>query len=555
MEPQGEQEQAGQRGGRVTAGIMSVIMLVAIVAAYALFQAGFFVPGCTEWDSAGYMVLAERIAAGGPLAVAEDDLLLNHGHMWVENERGETIPKFAPGQSLLMAAALRLWGETAAYAVTPFLGALCLAGAYLLIRLWASRAASLLAVFALATNPIYLFYTNYLLSHAADVCCVTWGMYFLWLWARRPGPWSGLGAGLLLGYAQLVRPANALLVLVVIGAAAVTFAAHWRERRFWGGALALSAAYAVFPVLHMAYNDHVYGHVLRTGYALCGEQAAFSWPTFTRNAAYALDVLGGTGLSAYFGLGLVGILAARPHRDKLLRLLWVAPIILLYMSYYWAPRVNRAGYTRFFLAVFPVFVGSAFALLDRVARPAWRARVLCVATCLIVFAARFSDTVNAGRTSGPPSARIQAAVSSMAEAELPQGAVIYAEFPACLRTGREGMFRVYDAASFGEDYVQKAFYGHSGTYVRQQPSRRDRFLSFYSQNRGRLTEVLRERVSSAIAAGREVAFVTPKGSVDHYRTQLGPAFDLTFVSERHVDERWTWGLYRVVGSGGAGQAP
>ena len=143
----------------------------------------------------------------------------------------------------------------------------------------------------------------------------------------------------------------------------------------------------------------------------------------------------------------------------------------------------------------------------------------------------------------------------MAEAELPQGAVIYAEFPACLRTGREGMFRVYDAASFGEDYVQKAFYGHSGTYVRQQPSRRDRFLSFYSQNRGRLTEVLRERVSSAIAAGREVAFVTPKGSVDHYRTQLGPAFDLTFVSERHVDERWTWGLYRVVGSGGAGQAP
>ncbi|MDP6359021.1 MAG: STT3 domain-containing protein [Planctomycetota bacterium] len=521
------------------------VILMVVVAGHGIYQCTKFVSECAEADSAGYLVLAERMAAGLPLAVEEQDPLVCHEHFWVENGQGKTVPKYPPGQPLLMAAAIWLSGRTLAFALNPLFGTLALLGAYLLFRLWTSATASLLATFALASNPTYLFYTSYPLSHSADVFLITWGMFFLWKWVRAPHAGWGLGAGLFLGYSQFVRPANALLVLSVL--AAVAFALVERKGRGvkWLHLLALPAAYAIFPILHLAYNASVFGHPLTTGYALSGEQSGFSFPFLKRNASYALSILSSLGLSIYFGIGLVGILTDKDRRDVVLKLLWVVPIFLLYAAYYWAPRLNQGGYARFFLGLFPVVVGSAFALLDRVWSSDWRRYALPAGLCAIVFLIRLPEAIRGMNQNGAMRAQVRRKAVAAAETHLTRGSIIFSTYPVLWHVGRGNGFRIYDLAAFGDEYLRDAFYPHTDGAVRWQKKRRNRFVAFYNRNADRLEQLLRERVRSFLADGRQVVFLIPSGLIGECEELLGTRFKLVLKVDWEASARRRWGLHAV----------
>ena len=525
--------------------VASVGALVLIVGAYAVFQAWHFVPGCREPDTATYLTLAERLANGEPVGVVEEDPFLYQWHSWVENHRGETVPKYAPGQSLLMAVALKVGGEKAAYALNPFLGTLTLIGAYLLFRLWLSTLGSLLATFALATNPLYVFHTNYPLAHAADIFFITWGMFCLFKWTETPRTVWALAAGLLLGYSQLVRPPDALLVLPVLAAAALGLARPWpAERRQWAQSAALLIAYAVFPIAHLFYNASVFGNPLTTGYALTAEQSAFELSRLPSNALFAAEVIGRMGLGIYLGLGLVGLVIGRDRGQILLKLLWVCPIALLYITYYWAPRVNIGGYARFFLGLYPALIGSAFVLLESLSLSAPRRRALSVGLCAVVFFTYCSTMLNHGRYAGSRYIQLHVQASDLAEEHLRDGAVVFGRAPAGLHLSRGKGFRVYELEAFDADRVRWAFDQYGPARVMYQPKREQRFRRFYAQNTGRLGLLLRERVEKFVAEGRQVAFVIPEGRVPEYAEILGTDLSLSSLTEWPVG-KLSWGIYEV----------
>ena len=526
----------------------SVGALAAIVAAYAAFQAWHFVPGCRESDTATYLTLAERLANGEPVGVVEKDPFLYQWHSWVENHRRETVPKYAPGYSLLMAIALKLGGEKTAYALNPFLGTLTLIGAYLLFRLWLSTFGSLLATFALASTPLFIRYSGYPLAHSADIFFITWGMFALFKWMETPRTAWALAAGLLLGYSQLVRPPNALLVLPVLAAAAFALARPWPAvRRHWAQAAALLAAYAVFPVFHLLYNASVFGGPLTTGYGLSGEQTAFALSRLPSNASYAFQAMGSTGLGIYLGLGLVGLVIGRDWRQTLLKLLWVGPIALLYITYYWAPRGAAGAYARFFLGLYPALIGSAFALLERLSLSAPRRRALAAGLCAIVFAMYFPSAFKLERIKIRGSMRLHEQVSDLAETHLKEGAVVFGARQPGIYLSRGKGFRVYELQAFEANRVNSIVdcVQNRQCRVMYQPAREKRLRQFYALNAVRLRALLRERVEKFLAEGRQVAFVIPKGHLRKYAEILGTDFAFHCLTEGQDSRAPGWGIYEV----------
>ena len=524
---------------------VSLGVLVAIVAAYAVFQAWHFVPGCREPDTATYLTLAERLANGEPVGVVEKDPFLYQWHSWVENHRRETVPKYAPGYSLLMAIALKLGGEKTAYALNPFLGTLTLIGAYLLFRLWLSRLSSLLATFAMATNALYVFHTNYPLAHAADLFFITWGMLALFKWTEAPRTAWALAAGLLLGYSQLVRPPNALLVLPVLAAAAFMLARPGpAKRQQWLQAAALLVAYAVFPTFHLWYNTTVFGGPLTTGYAFTNEQAAFALSRLPSNALFVVEAMGRLGLGIYLGLGLIGLLMGRDWRQSLLKLLWVGPIALLYMTYYWAPRVNIGGYARFFLGLYPALIGSAFVLVERLSLTVARQRALAAGLCALVFVIYLPTVLENARLAGPRDVQLQEQAADLAEAHLRDGAVIFARSTPGRHLSRGKRFRVYELEAFESGRVRQVFTQIPQARVMLQPAREQRFRQFYARNTDRLGGLLRERVEKFLAEGRPVAFVIPKSRVPEYAEILGTDLTLDRLVQWQFGKQ-AWGIYEI----------
>ena len=515
-----------------------------MVAAYAGLQARYFVPGCPETDTATYLTIAERLVQGQPQTLQNHDPLLYQAHSWLENDRGETVPKYAPGYPLVLALGLLASGETAAYAMNPLLGALALVGAWLLFRFWMGAVAAVLAVLALASCPLFIFFTNYPLAHAADLFCVTWGLYFLWRWMVRGGLASAVLAALALGFAHLVRPQEAVLALPVALAAVQVAKERGRTRGTRAETIALFAVYAGLAAVHMAYNTRMFGHPFTTGYGLSGEQTAFSLANFIHNAPYAFTILTGLGLSLYFGLGLVALLATPSRRDAALLWAWILPTLVVGVSYYWAPRVNNAGYGRFFLSVFPAFIGLSFALLDRLSLPPWRRFLLLGLVCGGVFAVRLPEMMFYARTSGRDWMRVQRQGADLAIRSLREGAVIFADRPPAIHIGGNG-FVLYDLSAFQAGWCNELLSPAVPYAVKYQPSCEKRLKDFYAANGNQLDLALRERVQMHVEAGRQVAFLTQSSRKARQAAALGSGFAFTPLADMTAWGGARWELCEV----------
>ena len=360
------QVSAGSAGPSRAERIFAWVAVACVLIGFAFMQVRQFRPGYTEPDPDGYIVMAKRIARGEPIAQPNDDPFRYQTHVWVENERGEVLAKFAPGYPLLMAGGYLLFGDEGVFLVSPVMAILGLLGMFVLARQWMSPTAAFFATLALALTGSYLFYSGYLLTHMTELCVVVWAMVFLWRWLREPNWWAGLLAGLLLGAATSVRYTAVLFAAVMCIALIATWLDVVRRHRRapWLSTLLMLAGYAVVPLLLAWYNHAHFGSMWITGYGLSDEQDAFTLENFfahyqllNRGLSYELIYLATP-------LAIVAIAAIGAVRERLMRAIWILPTYVVYAAYYWTSPSN--AYYRFLFAAVPCIIAAAFMLIDRI---------------------------------------------------------------------------------------------------------------------------------------------------------------------------------------------
>ena len=576
-------------------------ILLLILAGYGWLEFRGFTPAYTEPDPDGYLIFAKRMADGKPLGIVsggdEDDLFSHQTHIWVENDRGEILPKFAPGYSALMAIAYKFTAsDLAMFAVSPICGGLTLLGTYFLCRVWLSRSVSLLATMSLALNSTFLFYNSYLLAHAAEMCFVVWGMFFLWKWLREPSTgWGitfGILAGLTLGFACMVRHTSALLVLPVLFAVLIKLMSRRAERSSQSLAvsqsdaqaqtgvagarasdretasdgedvrtsdadptrarssrfkvtLALVVAYSIFPLLLAWYNWRYFGLPWRTGYDLTNEQLDFTFNQFRIGGTFLARGLSYELLFIIFPLGLIGMFFTGLWTDRILRILWILPPFIVYAGYYFALPSN--AYYRFLLPVLPMFTACAFALLVRLNLPpgAQRAVMFCILAAIMLNSQEYlrraliDENGSASNHYAVPLAEASRVISDA----LTEDAVIIAANPAHETIGALKHFRHYPLSVFSpesgrrfRDDVPKW-----GIDPWQQKTRKERFRAFYMDtDRGVMRQMRDDLLRKHLAAGRQVVYVGPQGSAS-----FGDVFDATLLKKWDQPGWGAWAIYEL----------
>lgn len=502
------------------ADLAAGLALIVALGLYATLLTRAVELGHAEPDIDAYVWLGKSLWSGNGAAVADDDPFRFHSHAWVDTVDGRVTTKYAPGFPLLLGLAWRIGGDDAMFVVPALLSWLTLLGMYLLLRAWTmSRIASLAAVVALACNPLFLFHANYLLAHTSNMCVVTWGMLFLWRWWQRPRVRTGLAAGLLLGGAVSIRHTS----LLFTGAVAIALLAWaWRVRRTrplpWRPAAALAAGLALIPLALAAYQHGLFGAPWRTGYALSDEQAAFTLDAFRTNGPSMIQDAWRHLLFLLLPFGVAGLIVVGPGTARAMRLAWAVPLVLLYGCYYWY--LGGAFWFRFHMAVFPVLIGAAFALLDGV-RAAWPARaaaVVLLAGTQVWFARNDIEKAWDGRMHLRDT--MHAPAGRALDAHTADDAVVFTTGHYEHYTARRDHRTSYALDRFQSGYGARAFRPRDATpdrrrrfpEPRRQSARTERLKHFYATHDDAALEAWRHRiVRQALDAGREVVFLVPEG--------------------------------------------
>ncbi len=121
------------------------------------------------------------------------------------------VPIYSPGLPMLMAAAKRVGGQDAMFAVVPLLGGLLVLATYGLGRRLGSGTIGIVGAWLIATSPLVLGHVTIAMSDVAVAAAWTAAFYLLLEQGKR----SALGAGLVSGAAILIRPNLAPLAAIL----------------------------------------------------------------------------------------------------------------------------------------------------------------------------------------------------------------------------------------------------------------------------------------------------------------------------------------------------
>lgn len=341
---------------------------VAYTALAAVLTAGFFVAVMRYWvpasswgDQHAYLVGGRLVAERGTTKytprnhAGEIDPFQLVGSMWVTVDplqpTERIYSKYPIGYPLLIAIAWKIGGVEAAYLVNPIASALAVFAAFLLMRRFMPSHLAIMGQLVFALSPMTLLLSIDPQSHATAVCCVTWGMLALLHWWQTGRLWSGVAAGLLLGYAMTIRYTEGTLLLPI--ALAIGFRREWRR------GVVLVACWMLPGIVLAVYNLATIGAF--TGYDLTGESEpgnAFAFNHFAGHVERMFRQFSTFGLFFLFPATLIGLacMFANRVREAAILAAWIVPCLVIYTFYYYAPESMPVGYLRFFHTILPALV-------------------------------------------------------------------------------------------------------------------------------------------------------------------------------------------------------
>jgi hypothetical protein len=337
--------------------------LAGFLAIYALFLSLFGSGAAAASDSSGYLNCARMLAEGKlaiplravpglPLGLASDRELAALA-LRLGPAPGTLVPTYPVGLPLHLAAASWLVGWGGAGVVVNAVAAL--SALLLLFALgrhlglppaWAFACVVLLAVF-----PVTIRSFTWVMS---DGLATTWCIAAVYcaFRAREGGERWALLAGVSLGFAVLVRPTNALLLVAVAAVLPL------RPRPL----AALVAGGLPAAVFLGFYNHALFGKALATGYSDVPSLLAWSYflPRIRHFGAWIARFLSPIALLAW---AVSAYRAFRGDRRHLALFLWVCAIVGFYAFYLYS--VETWWYLRFILPAMPaLLLGAALAGLE-----------------------------------------------------------------------------------------------------------------------------------------------------------------------------------------------
>jgi len=338
-------------------GLAVLALAACSLAGSLILQAVLYPRGSGDADEAAY-VLQARMLLDGRLTL-DAHTVEPFFRPWLTGVHGDQVfTKYLPGWPALLAASQVLFGTMA---VAPAaIGACWVIGTYLLAReLFHDTWTALAAAAVVALSPLVLVHTALPLAYAPSAALLTLASAFLLRGVRTGLRRFLVAGGAVVGFVLLIRPFDAILVVVPL----VLFAVA-RMRRTPTALLTRSvwAALGALPLvaLLLAFCWHVTGSPLRLPQTASDPLDTFGFgprrilpsePTFlyTRHlAVQALSETVSTAPSWYFGgLGLIALavvgLAAPKHRLERLLLLATTGAVLGGYFFWWGSAFAMAG--------------------------------------------------------------------------------------------------------------------------------------------------------------------------------------------------------------------
>jgi 4-amino-4-deoxy-L-arabinose transferase-like glycosyltransferase len=341
--------------------------LILLICAAALLGAAAFSAFAFERlphleDEVAYLFQA-RTMAMGRLTVPSP---AQPGSFWtpfVLDYRGQRFGKYTPGWPAILAAGAR---AGLPWLVNPILAGVALYLVYRLGETLYDRRTGLLAAALGLFSPLFLVLGGSFLSHLASmVWLLLFSLWFVWTFRGR-SRWFGLGAGLALGAAFLVRPLTAVAWAAPFAVYALVLLV--RRRAAWAPLLFMAVGAGLLAALLPLYQWAVTGDPFLNPYTLWwpydrigfgpgigampgGHSLHYAWLNLKQDLSHtATDLLGWPALSwlpVLLGLAL----APRRRRDWAL-LTPFASLVVAYLFYWigspsrlWGPRYYFEGFS------------------------------------------------------------------------------------------------------------------------------------------------------------------------------------------------------------------
>jgi hypothetical protein len=330
---------------------------------------------------------------------------------------GGSVPLCAAGLAVTMAAAMRIAGDAAIFAVVPLMGILAVWSTWLLGRRFGNALTGASSALLVACSPTFLYQ---LVQPMSDVPAAA-----LWTAALATalGPeqdgrsfFRGLAAGLLTGFAIMMRPNLAPLAIIPVLLA-------WPSR-----AAAVAVAAGVMPAVAAVgiLQAAVYGSPLRSGYGDLGHLFSAGYVVTNLVNYPAWLAFAHTPVLA---LGLLAPLVAARRRVAWALCAFVAGTLALYLPY--VPFTDW-WYTRFLLPALPVLIVLTMTVVDRAAtrlpRRAGLAGLIAVTIALGGYWLRRADELAVFRLKGLEQKYVE--LGRVASSRLPHNAIVLAAQPA-----------------------------------------------------------------------------------------------------------------------------
>lgn len=260
-------------------------MAIALVAAAVTMNRGAY--SASFVDASGYLAAAQllregRLARAVPLqlipAVRDSGATTSPVGFRPGIGSGTEVPYYPLGYPMLMAAAMHVGGEQAAYLVAPLALAALIVCVFLLTEMLAGGVAGVLAAVLMAANPIALQNSITAMSDVPAAAC--WAA--AWYFALRGTSGAAAAAGALVALACLIRP-NLTAMAVVPGMLILYGGARSAPARWSCTPTAVFGLVAAAGPLATAWSQAVlFGTAFQPGY--------LGWETFFNRGHVALNV-------------------------------------------------------------------------------------------------------------------------------------------------------------------------------------------------------------------------------------------------------------------------